>query len=277
MVVHTGDALIMWGGRNNTVAFDDGAVWDEGAESWSPISATSAPPAKFAGHAAVWDDTAGEMLIWDGEVGARYDPGEDAWTSMPAAPLSARSGFAWAWHDAGRRLYVFSGVVGVLTYGDDGAYYDAAANEWTMLPNAPNGFSGRAQSMGAFVGGRFVFWGGTLGLSGYASDGLSYDPEEDAFTLIVNSPLTARWRSAVAARGDEMFFWGGEAQGVGNEGTGAIYDATQGTWTMLPASPLSPRQQAAAVWTGTQYLVWGGKGEVGADIESLDDGASFTP
>jgi hypothetical protein len=84
----------------------------------------------------VW--TGHEVLVWGGgstiedEVafvdGAAYDPAQDTWRSIGAAPIRAGGRQEAVW--TGRQMLVWGG-------SGDAAAYDPASDRWTPLPKAP--------------------------------------------------------------------------------------------------------------------------------------------
>jgi N-acetylneuraminic acid mutarotase len=103
--------------------------------SWRRLASLPAP--RF-GAVALW--TGKRMLLWGGQnttapVGLRdgvaYDPNTNRWTSIPAAPLRARSGSTVAW--TGHALIVWGGEIGTPpgtskppTFPRDGASFEPA-------------------------------------------------------------------------------------------------------------------------------------------------------
>jgi len=134
--VWTGTEMILWGGRTNNVDYtvttlNDGGRYHPNTDSWSPISATAAPSARYD-HTAVW--TGKEMIIWGGSRvvlgngfymndGGRYDPATDSWSPITTsgAPI-ARSKHTAVW--TGSEMIVFGGTG--YHYGTYSAtyYYD---------------------------------------------------------------------------------------------------------------------------------------------------------
>jgi N-acetylneuraminic acid mutarotase len=66
--VWTGSRMVVWGGGFydgfDFLAVDTGAWYDPAADSWTPMSTTGAPAARFY-HTAVW--TGALMIVWGGE------------------------------------------------------------------------------------------------------------------------------------------------------------------------------------------------------------------
>lgn len=111
--VWTGTRMIVWGGRNGSTFFADGASFDPATDTWTALPATDAPSARAA-HTAVWTGT--EMIVFGGETvtgstasGAAYNPASNRWRPLQhgGSPL-ARSGAASAW--TGTELILFGGL-----------------------------------------------------------------------------------------------------------------------------------------------------------------------
>lgn len=110
--VWTGAKWIIWGGRNGTSFFSDGALYDPAAHTWTALPASGAPSAR-SGHAAVW--TGVEMLVQGGAnasgalgSGGAYDPTANTWRTLNSAGNpTARTGAKAVW--SGTELIVFGG------------------------------------------------------------------------------------------------------------------------------------------------------------------------
>ena len=112
-VVWTGSKMIVWGGRNGSALYSDGAAYDPVAQVWTSLPTTGAPTARY-NHSAVWTGT--EMLIVGGEgastslaSGAAYNPQTGAWRSLSStgSPL-ARSSSSATW--TGSQILTFGGL-----------------------------------------------------------------------------------------------------------------------------------------------------------------------
>jgi N-acetylneuraminic acid mutarotase len=97
--VWTGQEMIVWGGRDGAALFNTGARYNVATNAWVATNVVGAPAPRWI-HTAVW--TGDEMIVWGGLVnsefpfqstntGARYNPGNGAWT---ATPSPARTGAA---------------------------------------------------------------------------------------------------------------------------------------------------------------------------------------
>ena len=148
--------MLIWGGQRLTGSEyrADGLSYQPATQTWTRIP--PAPLAPRADQRAVW--TGSKMLVWAGDNprlfeivygdGAAYDPATRRWTPLPKSPLSPRVYNSAVW--TGRQMIVWGGgvigeqaelpatqVVPPGTLFDDGAAYDPATNQWTLLPNAP--------------------------------------------------------------------------------------------------------------------------------------------
>jgi hypothetical protein len=136
--VWTGSKMIVWGGYHFGAGYgsvNDGAIYDPGSDSWSPVSTTGNPTPRY-GHAQVWTGT--EMLVWGGYwdagghvdqgLGGAYNPASNTWRSMsvtsePAGRNSASS--AWT----GSELVIWGGEANGPVV-NTGGVYALATDSW---------------------------------------------------------------------------------------------------------------------------------------------------
>src|SRR5450631_159812 len=94
--------------------------------------------------------TGSQLLVWGGTSearngsdyadGASFDPKSRQWTTLPAAPISAREGMGWVW--TGTSLVMFGGK-GLLapdgspTLYHYGAMFTPSTNSWRKLAASP--------------------------------------------------------------------------------------------------------------------------------------------
>lgn len=110
--VWTGQKMIVWGGRNGSSYFGDGALYDPATDAWTTLPTSGAPTAR-ASHIALWTGT--EMLVFGGEdangalaTGAAFDPTANKWRALSASGSpTARSDAKAVW--SGTELLVFGG------------------------------------------------------------------------------------------------------------------------------------------------------------------------
>jgi N-acetylneuraminic acid mutarotase len=268
----------------------DGLSYEPATQTWRRIP--QAPLAPRADQKAVW--TGSKMLVWAGanprlfEIaygdGAAYDPATRLWTALPESPLSPRVYNSAVW--TRRQMIVWGGgvigeqaeqpitqVVPPGTVFDDGAVYDPATNQWTLLPKAP--IKARAGHLAAWTGREMILWGGGgIGETNIAyNDGAAYDPAARRWRTIPEAPLEPGFGLGYAGvwTGESFLVWGG------NKGEGAAYDPARDTWTKLPDAPFGAVVLPAAVWTGRVMLVWGANERAPDPSVGTAIGAAYDP
>ena len=260
----TGTEAIFWGGYGSPSPYykNDGARYNLVTKKWASITTVGAPSGRYR-HVMVWDNVGKQMIVWGGygtspsykNDGGRYDPTTNTWKPIALSPLSGRYYPGYAWDAASRRLYVWGGYGTSPSYKNDGAYYDAAANKWTMLPASP--LPGRRQMGAAVAGGKFLVWGGYATPSPYyKDDGAVYDPATSKWTMMPKPPMSGFREPHVATDGKKVFFFGGYSSPL-SEG-GAIFDVAGNKWETVNAGPLGDRYGGVSAWTPQGPLVWGG-------------------
>jgi hypothetical protein len=148
---------------------------------------------------------------------------------------------------------------------------------WSELPPPPEV---RSQAATAWTGRELLVWGGYVfqgsGNKPAHDDGFAFDAQARSWTLMPESPLSARSAAASAWTGSELLVWGGwdgtyDVDGVLNDG--AAFDPTTGTWRALPPAPITARAPFS-VWTGREMIVWGAALE---GVGTPRDGAAYDP
>jgi hypothetical protein len=88
---------------------------------------------------------------------------------------------------------------------------------------------------------------------------LAYDPAEDSWRRLPNSPLLRVHDgfAAVAWTGKEMLGWGGGCCGDAFS-DGVAYNPATNRWRALPKAPLAGNRSPIGVWAGKRYLVFAG-------------------
>ncbi|QGG95144.1 Kelch repeat-containing protein [Actinomarinicola tropica] len=142
-VVWTGREVLVLGGSSGVVIDPYGAAYDPTTDSWREVAGPSEDVAESSLNTlgdGVW--TGSEVVFW--RTGWAYDPTGNAWRSLPAAPLSPRSGAAAV--AIGEDVLVWGGCEPVVdcyrdpdTWLVDGALYVAATGEWEPLTDSPLG------------------------------------------------------------------------------------------------------------------------------------------
>ena len=129
--IWTGSKMIVWGGEIGSYfaqPLDTGGIYDLATGTWSSISMTGAPSARWS-HSAVW--TGAKMIVWGGETasgptdtGAVYDPATNAWSAITnAAAPPPRVLHAAQW--TGTRMLVWGGEGPGYSALDSGGVYCA--------------------------------------------------------------------------------------------------------------------------------------------------------
>jgi N-acetylneuraminic acid mutarotase len=283
MSVWTGSEMIVWGGNSLGWGLgshlNDGARYNPTTDSWTPISTTGAPSARF-GHTSVW--TGSEMIIWGGRDdssyfndGTRYNPTTDRWTpiSTTGAP-SARTGHTSVW--TGSEMIIWGGS-GSGSYLNDGARYRPTTDSWTPVSTTGSP-TARFGHTSVWTGSEMIVWGGR---SAYfiPNDGARYSPATDSWTPIsITGAPTARTGHTSVWTGSQMIVWGGSGNVTGWGSylrDGAGYNPTTDSWTPLPTTGApSARIIHTAVWTSFEMIIWGGwNGNNPGDNSALNNGA----
>ena len=261
-VAWTGTELIVVGGSNGPGIDTAGAAYDPATDSWRPVAP---PPGFVAGRSegavgpGVW--TGHELVSW--RSGLAYDPATDSWREIAEAPLAPRTD-----------EIVVAVPLGVLVWGGcdstrgicdddrtapftDGAFYDPAADTWTMLPAGPLG--GGFRGVAAWTGDEVV-----IVVSDPADDGrpsvAAFDPATKGWRTLPAPPEGApTGASTLVWTGSDLVLWGGY---LGSDlttwtGAGFVLDPRTGTWRALEPSG-DPRRGHTALWTSHGLFVAGG-------------------
>jgi len=162
--VWTGSRMIVWGGAHHffnvplslclTQLDNFGGAYDPATNSWTPVTLTGAPTAKY-GHNAVWTGT--EMIVWGigtsgtDVLGGRYVPTTDSWTGVSElnAPLRTSVGVG-VW--TGSEMIVWG-----TTATNTGGRYTPATDSWTTMTTDDAPPAGLAA--GVWTGEAVMVWG----------------------------------------------------------------------------------------------------------------------
>lgn len=263
--VWTGQEMIVWGGFSGAFQFQtlgDGARYNPQTDTWTPVSLTGAPSARF-NHTAVW--TGNEMIVWGGypfsggasgmSTGARYNPTTDGWIPVQSANAPAgRGNHSSVWTGSG--MIIWGGDTGNPSLLNDGGVYDPGTNTWmvTSLTGAP---TPRSLHGAAWTGSELIVFGGqtsTLTSSG-SNTGGRYSPTADTWTQMNSNgaPSSTFTVSApVVWSGTELMAWLG--------GGGARYNPVADVWSaMWTTGQPAGSSGHVSVWTGSRLVVWGGQ------------------
>ena len=273
--VWTGSEMIVWGGSDGQVAFNNGGRYNPSTDSWTATSITNAPQRRYI-HTAVW--TGIEMIVWGGATetdpfytndGGRYNPQTDSWTPTTTtnAP-SARKYPTAVW--TGSEMIVWGGF---SNYGllNTGGRYNPETDSW-MAISETNVPSKRYQHTAVWTGSEMIVWGGIL--SGRGLKAGRYNPSADTWTTVntADAPVNRSGHTAVWT-GSEMIIWGGDSNSGFYQNTGGKYDPATDSWTATSETNTpEARSYHTAVWTGDEMIVWGGNG-----FAPLSTGGRYNP
>jgi hypothetical protein len=206
------------------------------------------PPGAAPGAVAVW--TGDALFYWGGSgeyggrpVGGLYDPEEDRWDTVPAAPIPGRSRAAIAW--TGRQVVICCGEG-----GSSAAAYDLQRRSWRQLPNTPIAFAEPAAYV--WTGRELIVWGSAAPRSP-TREGAAYDPAANRWRRIADAPIDLS-RVSAAWTGDEMIVLGDPTLS-GRYARGLAYDPRDDKWRMLPRYPLSANASTVQ-WIGRELFAW---------------------
>jgi hypothetical protein len=141
---------------------------------------------------------------------------------------------------------------------------------WMLIADPPAALESRVGHTAVWTGSEMIVWGGNNDTI-YYSDGASYDPSTNKWTMLPDSGLAPRSNHTAVWTGSEMIVWGGINLDVVADDH-ASYDPKTGTWTKLPVAPIGPRYDHVAVYATTtnEMIVWGGAG-----TPALSNGAAL--
>ncbi len=257
-----GDKLYVVGGKNSQHR-DSLYIYDTLTDTWSsgpalPGGGVENPATAvldgrlyvFGGSTAAFSGASGNAAV--------YDPGTNAWTSLPAMPV-ARGG-ATAQVDNGA-IYVIGGL------GADGAslattsVFTPGPGTWTSGPTMATARDNPASAV--LDGTVYVFGGRTRLANGSVTAELLTSVETlssgaSAWSAGVALP-TGRRTAAAAALGGRILVLGGEVRADGLAfDTVEVFDPATGAWTTERSLPSGRHGMAAGVAGGVLHLVGGG-------------------
>ena len=258
--VWTGDRMIVFGGCTPNANFTscpsrrDGAMYFPATDSWVAIPDGISLRRE---HTAVWTGT--EMLVWGGmtNVGERFNPNTNSWTTMNAANApESRERHTVVW--TGTEMIVWGGSVDSYIKLNTGGRYNPTSDSWTPT-NPANAPEARYLHTGIWTGTEMIIWGGNTATLGenFLNTGGKYDPANDSWTStnMAFAPLPREQHKAIWT-GSEMILWGGRRDVSGK--TGSKYDPATDSWTVINANESASNTDAEAVWTGAEMIIWGG-------------------
>jgi hypothetical protein len=149
---------------------------------------------------------------------------------------------------------------------------------WLAMADSP--LSGRAGPVTAWTGSEMLIWRGDGAFNDGGggepgrTDGAAYDPANDSWRPMADSPLPEPGNAihasdyASAWTGHELLVWGGPGPEA------AAYDPETDSWRSIDPGPLGTRNQFAFTWTGTELVIIGGYVPILERDEPFDPEAS---
>ena len=191
-----------------------------------------------------------------------YNPQTDSWTTAP--PMNrARYGHSAVIGRDGR-LYVFGGqydassspfVDGVSKTAE---VYDFTAQQWTNLPELPDGRMGASSAVLANES-IMVFGGISVNPISTLATPVIFSPSQSTWTSAPTPMVTGRNSHASAQLPDgRIFVAGGFPSGGGRTASAEMFDASMGGWSTLPQMPFANADASAAPGPAGLVYVFGG-------------------
>lgn len=265
---------------------------------WRPMSpSTSIGFAPRSDAAMPW--VGHSMLVYGGRLAdgsysselAGYEPVEDKWFSLSAAPLSGRSHAVTVW--TGSKVYVWGGRNGTYRHMSSGGVYVPYYPErgrWFTIRSAPHILKCDPQGVWSEATQEMLLFGCTGSAStGYVAGGMAYKSGAQTWRELPAPPFTARIGARVVGVDGKMaVFGGGDPVTRAPFWDGGVYDPISNTWA--PINVGVAREEAAAFGgeprlyaalglnTGRfreRASFWGGRPADGAT--AYDDGGAYNP
>jgi len=244
----TGTKLIVWGGRDSSNYFTDGAIFDPavGANgTWTTTLTTNAPISRRKAG-AVWDTIHNKMLVYGG---MEHDVGDTLVnTGVKYNPLTGWETAVW------------------------GTATATTANNLSARQN-PNMFWDATHASA-------IIWGGDDSAGNPFMDGVIYNATQDRLTPMAAFPLADRLVPQVEWTGSQLIVFGGrDLTNTSYINDGAIFDPATNTWTTMAATigGYTPRQFGYSAWLNefSSLLLFGGT--TGGGNFFVDDFVAYQP
>lgn len=251
----TGREMLVFGGRDATDAFADGAAFDPKVGTWRTLASTGAPSSRSSPGAA-W--TGRELVVVagrDAKGRARddafaYDPAKDTW--HPLGTLTPRDTPTAVW--TGRELVVWGGI------GSSSAAKGERLVDGTWRPLAEAGAPPvRSQQVVIWAGTQLVVWGGREADDSFANDGARWDPVADTWSPTSTANAHRRLVQGAVFTGEVVAVLGDAADAMDMDdppGSLGLYNPARDQWWSI-AGPYASDGIAIA-WTGHELVAWGG-------------------
>ncbi|MGE5180704.1 MAG: hypothetical protein ACM31C_01515 [Acidobacteriota bacterium] len=235
--------LFVWGGYTSsggtTTNVYDGAVFDPGTSSWTPVTTTGAPQLRGGSDSSTHAYATGSLVLlvddshYDTDIAAVYDVSANQWVTIEpttSAPILY-----------GCQYPSWNGSSLACQYAGEVYRYDASPFAFATLPAAPSSSGGGhilTDVYSVWTDSKLFTWGGSDTLNAATVYGASlYDPGASSWTAATAAGApSARFQPARGYLGNRVVIWGGQAYDPAHSGLwpsdrGAAYDPATDTWT----------------------------------------------
>jgi len=271
------DALYVFGGRTDSGTSNDLWRWDAQSNTWANLNPTGGPPPARTGCTAVWDTSAGILLVFGGAKQTsgeellddlwRYSPATNSWTQLSPSggPPPSRYSHGAIWDALNSQMLVFGGYgAGVR---NDLWSYRPGANTWSEVsPAGSTPPPARTTFGSAWDGSGMVIFGGNPVTGFLLNDLWRYSVTANSWAQLNpsgglpsarNGP-TLVWNPLSGS----LLMFGGFNWQSGHLSDLWSYAVTTNAWAQMypTGGPPLPRAFHEAVWddANNRMLVFGG-------------------
>jgi N-acetylneuraminic acid mutarotase len=210
--------------------------------TWEELMVGGERPPPREEHAAVWDTTNGQMLLYGGDRDGRaiddlwaYRPATNSWVELaPDGPWpAARFRHTAVWDAAGGQMLVFAGYGGGFPGGylNDVWSYRPSADAWTRLAGPEDAPPPRSRHIAVWdhEGDRLLIAGGFAGGIDYLADLWIFSPADGSWRLL-------QAEGGPAARAAQAAVWDGAGRRMFVQG-GSGSSPSDEFWSYVPPFP----------------------------------------
>lgn len=259
----TGDEMLILGGGPNAAAYDPAT------RLWRELQRYEVP----SNPAAVW--TGSEAILWGGPApyGAAYDPVNDRWRNIAAAPASDWKNPQAVW--TGTEMIVWSDVVRAYfpaaepVWAFDIAAYNPSTDSWRQFAPSSIDFE-LSQVTGVWTGEELVLFGANFDRRSREGDladaplalGVGFNPTTEDWRRLADPPFSdadqiGLGNHSAAWSGSRMLVWVGAGFMSVPDPELWSYDPAADVWERGASSPVNA-EDPELIWTGDALYAYGG-------------------
>ena len=199
----TNNQMLVFGGGSTSGYVNDLWAYGSATNTWTMFTPSSSVPPARDNHAAVWDPTNNQMLVFGGFSFTflgdlwSFKPGNNSWSQI--APTGSvpgtRAAHTAIWDPIGNQMLVYGGYNG--SFLSDLWSYKPTSNTWTQISPSGQVPPSRRDHTAIWdsAGQRMLISGGYN--PGVLSDLWSYTPADNTWRQLTSAPTTFIWHSAV--------------------------------------------------------------------------------